>query len=149
MALKDYSDEFRADAVALYESTPGATYKGIAADLGVSRGSLREWVLRARARRGEEPAGPTTSSATGRARPPTGASDEAAQRIAQLEARVRELEVIGLNRAGYYKWRASAGNRAASQAADAALAEQIRLVHADFDGCPVPETGAEGPDLVF
>ncbi|WP_283139334.1 transposase [Rhizohabitans arisaemae] len=48
MALKDYSEEFRADAVALYESTPGATYKGIAADLGVSRGSLREWVLRAR-----------------------------------------------------------------------------------------------------
>ncbi len=34
MALKDYSDEFRADAVALYESTPGATYKSIAADLG-------------------------------------------------------------------------------------------------------------------
>ncbi len=25
MAMKDYSDEFRADAVALYESTPGAT----------------------------------------------------------------------------------------------------------------------------
>ncbi|MFI6900512.1 transposase [Nonomuraea sp. NPDC050394] len=49
MALKDYSEEFRADAVALYESTEGATYKGIAADLGVSRGSLREWVLRARA----------------------------------------------------------------------------------------------------
>lgn len=27
MAMKDYSDEFKADAVALYESTPGATYK--------------------------------------------------------------------------------------------------------------------------
>ncbi|MEV0169344.1 transposase, partial [Nonomuraea fuscirosea] len=36
MALKNYSDEFKAGAVALYESTPGATYKGIAADLGVS-----------------------------------------------------------------------------------------------------------------
>jgi len=35
MAMKDYSDEFKADAVALYESTPGATYKSIAADLGV------------------------------------------------------------------------------------------------------------------
>ena len=34
MAMKDYSDEFKADAVALYESTPGATYKSIAADLG-------------------------------------------------------------------------------------------------------------------
>lgn len=27
MAMKDYSDEFKADAVDLYESTPGATYK--------------------------------------------------------------------------------------------------------------------------
>ncbi|MGW5233448.1 transposase, partial [Streptomyces nodosus] len=41
MAMKDYSDEFRADAVALYESTPGATYKSIAADLGINRITLR------------------------------------------------------------------------------------------------------------
>ncbi|WBO61458.1 transposase [Streptomyces camelliae] len=32
MAMRDHSDEFKADAVALYESTPGATYKSIAAD---------------------------------------------------------------------------------------------------------------------
>ncbi len=38
MAMKDYSDEFKADAVALYESTPGVTYKSIAADLGINRG---------------------------------------------------------------------------------------------------------------
>ena len=50
MAMKDYSEEFRADAVALYQSTSGATYKGIAADLGVSRGALRLWVLAAWAR---------------------------------------------------------------------------------------------------
>ncbi|MGN9847559.1 IS3 family transposase [Nonomuraea sp. H19] len=181
MALKDYSEEFKADAVALYESTPGATYKGIATDLGVSRGSLRAWILRARARRGEEPASPPTSSDTGRTRQPAGPGDEAAERIAQLEARVRELEasekkltterdilrkaakyfaggdalvnrfqfvddhrdtfgvkrlcqVIGLNRASYYKWRAGAEGRAARQAADAALAEQIRAVHTEFDG---------------
>lgn len=52
MAMKDYSDEFKADAVALYESTPGATCKSIGADLGVSRAPLREWVLRDRERRG-------------------------------------------------------------------------------------------------
>lgn len=52
MALKDYSDEFRADAVALYESTPGATHKSIAADLGINRAALRQWVLRDRERRG-------------------------------------------------------------------------------------------------
>ena len=52
MAMKDYSDQFKADAVALYESTPGATYKSIAADLGINRATLREWVLRDRERRG-------------------------------------------------------------------------------------------------
>ncbi|PZH20053.1 hypothetical protein C1I97_01940 [Streptomyces sp. NTH33] len=50
MAMKDYSDEFKADAVALYESTPGATCKGIAAHPGINRATLREWVLRNRAR---------------------------------------------------------------------------------------------------
>lgn len=31
MVMKDHSDEFKADAVALYESTPGAAYRSIAA----------------------------------------------------------------------------------------------------------------------
>jgi transposase-like protein len=90
MAMKDYSDEFRADAVALYESTPGAAYKKIAADLGISRGSLRNWVLRDRERRG----------VAGSARPSGGKlsagvsepGSEADERVRQLEARVRELE---------------------------------------------------------
>ncbi|MBL3002202.1 transposase, partial [Klebsiella pneumoniae] len=38
MARKNYSEEFRRQAVDLYESTPGATLKGIATDLGVARG---------------------------------------------------------------------------------------------------------------
>ncbi len=44
MARKNYTDEFRQQAVDLYESTPGATLKGIARDLGVSRHALKEWV---------------------------------------------------------------------------------------------------------
>jgi len=44
MARKNHSEEFRRQAVDLYESTPGATLKGIAADLGVVRGTLRHWV---------------------------------------------------------------------------------------------------------
>ena len=44
MARKNYTDEFRRRAVDLYESTPGATLKGIAFDLGISRGALKEWV---------------------------------------------------------------------------------------------------------
>ena len=44
MARKHYSDEFRRQAVDLYESTPGATVRGIADDLGVERGTLRHWL---------------------------------------------------------------------------------------------------------
>ncbi|MFF9344885.1 MULTISPECIES: transposase [unclassified Streptomyces] len=51
MATKDYPDEFQADATALNSSTPGATYKSVAADLGINRATLREWTLRERDRR--------------------------------------------------------------------------------------------------
>jgi transposase len=44
MARKNYSDEFRRQAVDLYESTPGATVRSIADDLGVERGTLRHWL---------------------------------------------------------------------------------------------------------
>jgi transposase len=40
-ARENYTDEFRRQAVELYESSPGATVKGIAADLGVKRTTLR------------------------------------------------------------------------------------------------------------
>jgi transposase len=39
MARKNYSEEFRRQAVDLYESTPGATVRGIAEDLGIVRGT--------------------------------------------------------------------------------------------------------------
>ncbi|MGA6871332.1 transposase [Streptomyces pratensis] len=91
MAMKDYSDEFRADAVALFESMPGATYKSIAADLGINRNTLRTWVLRDRERRG---ACPDTARETGTAvrLVRTAPSSEPDERIRQLEARVAELE---------------------------------------------------------
>ena len=44
MARKNYSEEFRRQAVDVYESTPGATVRGIADDLGVERGTLRHWL---------------------------------------------------------------------------------------------------------
>jgi transposase len=44
MARKNYSEEFRRLAVDLYESTPGATLRGIAADLGIERATLARWV---------------------------------------------------------------------------------------------------------
>lgn len=91
MAMKDYSDEFRADAVALFESTPGATYKSIAADLGINRNTLRTWVLRDRERRGFGPGAARNARAAVRATQATPAA-EPDERIRQLEARVAELE---------------------------------------------------------
>ncbi|MFF1823839.1 IS3 family transposase [Kribbella sp. NPDC058245] len=44
MARKNYSEEFCRQAVDLYESTPGASLKSIAADLGIERATLRRWV---------------------------------------------------------------------------------------------------------
>jgi transposase len=88
MAMKDYSDEFRADSVALYESTPGATYKSIAADLGVNRATLREWVLRDRERRGVTAAAEKPGGPPGEAVP----SVDPDERVRLLEARVAELE---------------------------------------------------------
>ncbi|MGW2672598.1 transposase, partial [Streptomyces sp. NPDC001272] len=34
--MKNYPPEFKADAVALYQSRPGATIRSVAADLGVN-----------------------------------------------------------------------------------------------------------------
>lgn len=44
MVRKNYTDEFRRQAVELLESTPGATVRGIAGDLGIARGTLTQWV---------------------------------------------------------------------------------------------------------
>lgn len=87
MAMKDYSGEFKADAVALYESTPEATYKSIAADLGINRATLREWVLRDRDRRGV-----TAAPARPAAGPAAVPSENPDERVRRLEARVAELE---------------------------------------------------------
>ncbi|MFJ8113094.1 IS3 family transposase [Streptomyces sp. NPDC096132] len=92
MAMKDHSDEFKADAVALYESTPRATYKSIAADLGINRATLREWVLRDRERRGVATAAPSAGGTPAARAGQTASPADPDERIRQLEARVAELE---------------------------------------------------------
>ncbi len=42
--MKHYPPEFKADAVAPYESRPEATIKQIAADLGINPETLRNWI---------------------------------------------------------------------------------------------------------
>lgn len=63
--MKHYPPEFKADAVALYRSRPGATIRSVAADLGVNPETLRNWVRaagasRPRGRRAEIPTEPAT-----------------------------------------------------------------------------------------
>jgi transposase len=99
MARKTYSEEFRRQAVELYESTPGATFRGIAADLGITRNTLKDWVTtRGRASTASMTAsanGTTPSSSAGKAGSPRQAplrpgSPQA--ELAALRARVAALE---------------------------------------------------------
>lgn len=101
LAKAHYSDEFRRQAVELYESSPGATVKGIAADLGVERTTLRLWLDRLGTGTGTgtrtSPDGTTTRSPrTPRApqAPDTAEPDPAEapeQRLARLEAENKAL----------------------------------------------------------
>ena len=92
MARKSYSEEFRRQAVDLYESTPGATLHGIAADLGIVRGTLSEWVRTHGTGRKTAADGSTVPNeiATGRTGPREvdrgGVPLTPDQRIARLEA---------------------------------------------------------------
>ncbi len=83
MARKNYTDEFRRQAVDLYESTPGATLKGIADDLGISRGTLADWVTTLGT-------GSTTAPINS-PRKPLNRPETPAERVARLEAEVAEL----------------------------------------------------------
>jgi transposase len=84
MANKHYPQQFKADAVALYRTRPGATIALIADDLGVNRETLRSWVRADDQRRGA------------RAGRPAAVVGEVAGSVedenAQLRRRVRELE---------------------------------------------------------
>src|SRR3954449_8766533 len=99
MARKTYSEEFRRQAVELYESTPGATVRGIAADLGITRNTLKDWVTsRGRASTASTTAStnattPSSSAGTAgspRHAPPRPGSPQA--ELAALRARVAALE---------------------------------------------------------
>ncbi|WP_106982656.1 IS3 family transposase [Streptomyces megasporus] len=164
MVMKNYPPQFKADAVALYQSRPEATIRSVAADLGINPETLRNWVRAAGASR---PRGRRTQEPT---EPPTPLEAE----NAALRKKVRELEeereilrkaakyfagpdalvnrfqfvadhqrrhgvkrlctILGIARSSFYYWRRTAADRAARQAADARLATRIRAVHHESDG---------------
>ncbi|MFE9099041.1 IS3 family transposase [Streptomyces sp. NPDC007264] len=164
MVMKNYPPQFKADAVALYQSRPEATIRQVAVDLGINPETFRNWVRaagasRPRGRRAEVPTEPPT---------PLEAENAA------LRKKVRELEeereilrkaakyfgrgdalvnrfqfvadhqrrygvkrlytILGIARSSFYYWRRTAADRAARQEADARLATRIRAVHRESDG---------------
>jgi transposase len=84
MVNKHYPAQFKADAVALFRSRPGATIASIADDLGINRETLRSWVRADDRQRGT--GRPSRAAAAG----PAPASVEGEN--AELRRRVRELE---------------------------------------------------------
>ena len=95
MARKNYSEEFRRQAVDLYESTPGATVRGIAEDLGIVRGTLRQWLQAYGSGKKTAADGTATSSPLQSKAAPPGPSEEESleQRVARLEAENATLRV--------------------------------------------------------
>lgn len=96
MARKNYSEELRRQAVDVYESTPGATVRGIAEDLGIVRGTLRHWLEvygtgKKIAVDGRLTSSPLQSKTTTKSLS-VPADETPEQKIARLEARVNELE---------------------------------------------------------
>ena len=85
MVMKHYRQQFKADAVGLYRSRPGATIAQIADDLGINRETLRSWVRADDQRCGT---GASGGPARGVQTPPASAEEE----NAELRRRVRELE---------------------------------------------------------
>jgi len=92
MVMKFYSPEFKADAVALYLSDPDLTLAGVAEDLGVSRGTLRDWVRAERSHQGELG---TTMSTTRKTKEPATVSEPTREELqAEIAALRTELKQV-------------------------------------------------------
>lgn len=99
MPIKTYSEEFRRDAVALYENSPGVSINALATELGVNRNTLQAWLKKygTGARTNITHTGSSTLDA------PMAVTD--AERIRQLErenARLREERDILRKAAKYF-----------------------------------------------
>jgi transposase len=92
MARKNYTEEFRRQAVDLYRSTPGATLRGIAADLGISRHTLQLWVHALDPSPSSVPSSAPSSVPAVRDGRRAGRPGSALAELAELRARVAALE---------------------------------------------------------
>ncbi|MGS1091759.1 IS3 family transposase [Corynebacterium sanguinis] len=161
MPSKTYTEEFKRDAVALYQSSLGSSVQEIATDLGISRTTLKNWIAKYR-----------TSTSTA---PETAHALTEAERIRQLEREVRRLreerdilrkaakyfaegdelvirfqfvddaqnshsvkrlfEVLRLNRSSYYKWKNTSATRNKRLLSDAILGARVKTVFTRERGC--------------
>ena len=83
MPSKTYTEEFKRDAVALYENSSGASLTTIATDLGINRATLHNWVKRYGTAVRTTIITPDSSSS---------ASVTDTERIRQLERQVKRLQ---------------------------------------------------------
>jgi transposase len=83
MARKNYPEEFKCDAVALYRDTEGATITQVAAELGVSEATLSGWCKAAGVPIRHRKPGPVTACAPGAETPE--------QELARLRAENQQL----------------------------------------------------------
>lgn len=95
MPSKTYTEEFKRDAVALYENSPGTSIQTIATSLGINRATLHNWLKKYG----------TGVRAKATAVSSSPASIAEAERIRQLErenARLREERDILRKAAKYF-----------------------------------------------
>ncbi|WSL71336.1 IS3 family transposase [Streptomyces sp. NBC_01723] len=167
MVLENCPPQFKADAVALYQSRRQATIRQVAADLGINPETLRDWVRaagasRPRRRRAETPTPLEAENAALRKKVRELEEEreilrKAAKYFAGGDALVNRFQfvadhqrrygtkrlctILGIARSSFCYWRRTAADRAARQAADAALAARIRAVHRESGGTyGVPRT---------
>jgi transposase len=94
VAMKAYSKEFKADAVALYLSDPALTYASVGKDLGVNRETLRVWVRQAQAEQMADTPGKVRAAEQQKTVAVPVASDAVLEEEnKQLRARIAELEL--------------------------------------------------------
>ncbi|MDN6368032.1 IS3 family transposase, partial [Corynebacterium sp.] len=164
MPKNTYTEQFKRDAVALYENTPGSSLSSMAKELGINRSTLKNWV-------GKFSSDPRAGSAD----KSDAAAATDAERIRRLErdiVRLREerdilrraakyfagrddlvsrfqfvddtrtdysvkrlCEILKLNRSSFYKWKETTAQRQSRLVDDAALAARITAVFDANNGC--------------
>lgn len=82
MPSKTYTEEFKRDAVALYENSVGVSIQTIATDLGINRATLHNWLKK-------YGTGARVKTAT---ESPSAISVTETERIRQLERQVKRLQ---------------------------------------------------------